>query len=70
MADLERSTASAVESLGLSQLSELEACNGAIAGDFMDMLDTTELPTAKVRCSIHCCNYLWIWNEGWAWRLA
>jgi hypothetical protein len=56
MADLERSTASAVESLGLSQLSELEACNGAIAGDFMDMLDTTELPTAKVRCNMHCCN--------------
>lgn len=48
MTDLERATAMAVEALGLSQLSELETCNSAIAGDFMDLMDTTDMPSAAV----------------------
>ena len=46
--ELERATVEALETLGLAQLDSLETCNTIIGGDIMDLLDTTELPPAKV----------------------
>ena len=41
-------TESAVEALSLDQITHLETCSSAIAGDFQDLFDTTTLPSAKV----------------------
>ena len=46
---LEASTSEALEGLGLQQLDSIETCNSAIQGNFLDLLDTTELPSSKVR---------------------
>lgn len=46
---LEGATVAALEALGLGQLDSLETCDAVIGGDVMDLLDTTELPDAKVR---------------------
>lgn len=47
--ELEGATVAALEALGLGQLDSLETCDAVIGGDVMDLLDTTELPDAKVR---------------------
>lgn len=52
---LEGATVAALEALGLAQLDSLETCDAVIGGDVMDLLDTTELPDAKV------CVCVWPW---------
>lgn len=52
--ELESATVEALEALGLAQLDSLETANTVIGGDLMDLLDTTELPSAKVRPPEFC----------------
>ena len=63
--ELEGATVAALEALGLGQLDSLETCDAVIGGDVMDLLDTTELPDAKVRgCNCGCGCGCWL-VDGW-----
>ena len=53
--ELERATVTALENFGLAQLDSLETCNTVIDGDTLDLLDTTELPHARVSVRIFIC---------------